>query len=44
MSPVCSLYDVAYVIYDNDGHIASDSEYGCDVYSNVLENVSSNIT
>ena len=33
-----------YGIYETAGRVASASEYGCDVYANSLENVSSNKT
>ena len=44
MSPVCSWSDVAYRIYNNSGLVSSVSEYGCDVYADAQENVSSNTT
>ena len=37
ISSVCSFEDVAYGMYDTTGHIATASEYGCDVYANVLD-------
>ena len=42
--PVCLLDDVAYGIYNNVGHVASSSEYWCDLYANALENVLSDTT
>ena len=36
MSPVCSWDDVGYIIYETAGLITSASEYGRDVYANVL--------
>ena len=44
MSRVCSWDDLAYGIYDTDGHIVSDSEYKRDMYANALENILSNRT
>ena len=44
MSPVCSWDDAVYGIYDTDGHVASASEYGCDMYDHVLEKVFPNTT
>ena len=37
MFPVCSWYDVAYLIYKTSGCISSDSEYRCGEYANSLE-------
>ena len=31
-------------MYNTDGRVASASEYGCGMYANALENVSSNTT
>ena len=42
--PVYSWDYVAYVMYNTNGLIVSASEYGYDVYTNSLENVSSNTT
>ena len=39
--PVFSLEDIAYGVYDTAVIIAIASEYGCDVYDNVLEKLSS---
>ena len=44
ISPVCSFEDVSYGIYDTVGLIAIASEYGCDVYANMLEKLSSKTT
>ena len=44
MLPVSSWYDVSYVRYDNDGRIASDSEYGRGVYAKALDLGFSNTT
>ena len=44
MSPVYPWGDVAYGIYEISGRITIDSEYGCELHTNVLENVSSNTT
>ena len=40
--PVCSLEDVAQGVYVTAGRIAIASEYGCGVYANTLEKLSSN--
>ena len=40
--PVCSCYNVAYIIHKTSGCIESASEYRSDVYANTLENVFSN--
>ena len=42
--PVCSLYDVAYIIYKTSVWVVSASEYGCDMYADALEKVSPNTT
>ena len=39
ISPVCSFEDVAYGMYKNSGQIDIASEYGCEVYANVLEKI-----
>ena len=44
MLPVCSWDCVVYVIYNTSGCIASDSEYGSDIYDNALEKLLSNTT
>ena len=41
---VCSFEDVAYGVYVTAGRIAIASEYGRDVYDNVLETISSKTT
>ena len=43
-SQVCSWEDVEYIMYNTAGNVASDSEYGCDVNANELENVLLNTT
>ena len=42
--PFCHFEDVAYSMYETDGIIAVDSEYGFDVYANSLEKLSSKTT
>ena len=44
LSPICSWADVAYEIYNTDGHLASASQYGHEMYANMLENIFSNTT
>ena len=37
ISPVFYLKDVALGVYDSAGRIAIASEYGCEIYSNILD-------
>ena len=41
ISPVCSFEYVSCGIYDTTGCISISSEYGCDMYTNALEKISS---
>ena len=44
MFPVFTWENVTYGMYETDGCIKSDSEYGHEVYANALENVLSYTT